>query len=217
MYHTAGASTPQPWNRKPGRAGAESAGFVGHRWEVKVGVDAICSVLSHEHLLNVAGLQSSKCHRGKMPRAHRLLVSNGAAALFQWSCAGFLRLTTWCHVFPVSIVACLHLWGQFRLSKGSLKVVLCSSLFIVFAVSLKVRLPQTKSVIFIAIRTTALDFDVLKIWSRTAEISLLDSTSGQSFGFWSIIYRAVQETFLLFCFVFQLFPFFVLNLSMFGV
>lgn len=191
MYHTAGASTPRPRNHKPHQPGTESAGFVGHRWEVKVEVDAICSVLSHEHLLNMAGLQSSKCHRGKMPRAHHLLVSSAAAALFQWSCAGLLRLTTWCHVFPISIVACLHLWGQFRLSKGSLEVALCSSLLIVFAVSLKVRLPQPKSVVFIAIHTTALDFDVLKIWSRTAEISLLDSTSGQLFGFWSIIYRAV--------------------------
>jgi len=49
------------------RTGTESAAFVGHAWDMKTAADAICTIPSIEHLLNTAGLQPWKCHRGKIP------------------------------------------------------------------------------------------------------------------------------------------------------
>lgn len=144
MYSTASASIPRRWTHRRDWTGTKSAAFVGHAWEVKIGVDAICTILSIGHLLNMAGLQPSKCHQRKIPWAHCLLVSKGAAALFRWSCASLPQWTTRCHVFLISVVACLYFWSQFRLIKDSLKLVLYSSLFILFAVSLKMRPHRAK-------------------------------------------------------------------------
>lgn len=144
MYSTAGASIPRRWTHRHDWTGTKSAAVLGHAREVKIGADAICTILNTEHLLNMAGLQPSKCHRGKIPWEHFLLVSKGAAASFRWSRASLPQWTTRCHVFPISIVACLYFWSQFRLIKDSLKLVLYTSLFILFAVGLKMRPHQAK-------------------------------------------------------------------------
>ena len=144
MYSTAGASIPQRWTHRRDWTGNKSAAFVGHAWEVKIGIDAICTTLSIEHLLNMAGLQPSKRQQSKKPWARCLLASKDAAASFRWSCASLPQWTTRCHVFPINVVACLYFWSQFRLIKDSLKLVLYSSLFILFAVGLKMRPHQTK-------------------------------------------------------------------------